>query len=179
MCYLLLIYEAILTVPHGRDYQCREHPGHGLDLPGRVAGEQGRHRQIVLDDSRCVGCFMCIGFCPTLSMRRAHDQRERVAARALVEMRVAEDEAAGAPEQLQPAREAPGRGPLGVRRGVGDEPDRFARIVSLKTPKMAIAAIATMTTMIIYSTIVWPLLLLLFFCIFYLLYAPVCRTVAH
>ena len=31
---------------------------------------------VMVDKKICIGCFMCIGFCPTLSMRRAHDQRE-------------------------------------------------------------------------------------------------------
>lgn len=31
---------------------------------------------VVIDKKTCVGCFMCIGFCPTLSMRRAPGQRE-------------------------------------------------------------------------------------------------------
>lgn len=31
---------------------------------------------VMVNKATCVGCFMCIGFCPTLSMRRAHGQRE-------------------------------------------------------------------------------------------------------
>ncbi len=31
---------------------------------------------VMIKKDLCVGCFMCIGFCPTLSMRRAHGQRE-------------------------------------------------------------------------------------------------------
>lgn len=31
---------------------------------------------VMVDKKTCVGCFMCVGFCPTLSMRRAPGQRE-------------------------------------------------------------------------------------------------------
>ena len=31
---------------------------------------------VVIDKKLCVGCFMCVGFCPTISMRRAADLRE-------------------------------------------------------------------------------------------------------
>jgi Fe-S-cluster-containing hydrogenase component 2 len=31
---------------------------------------------VVIDRKICVGCFMCVGFCPSLSMRRASGQRE-------------------------------------------------------------------------------------------------------
>ena len=31
---------------------------------------------VMVNKSSCVGCFMCIGFCPTLSMRRAQGQKE-------------------------------------------------------------------------------------------------------
>lgn len=31
---------------------------------------------VMIDKKLCVGCFMCVGFCPSLSMRRAEGQRE-------------------------------------------------------------------------------------------------------
>jgi len=31
---------------------------------------------VLLDKKKCVGCLMCVGFCPTLSMRHHPDQTE-------------------------------------------------------------------------------------------------------
>ena len=31
---------------------------------------------VMIDKKTCVGCYMCVGFCPTLAMRRAPGQRE-------------------------------------------------------------------------------------------------------
>lgn len=31
---------------------------------------------VMLDKRKCVGCLMCVGFCPTLSMRYHQDQAE-------------------------------------------------------------------------------------------------------
>lgn len=31
---------------------------------------------VVIDKKKCVGCFICVGFCPTLSMRRADGLKE-------------------------------------------------------------------------------------------------------
>lgn len=31
---------------------------------------------VVIDKKSCVGCFMCVGFCPTMSMRRAPGKTE-------------------------------------------------------------------------------------------------------
>ncbi|MFZ2956467.1 MAG: 4Fe-4S dicluster domain-containing protein [Candidatus Ozemobacteraceae bacterium] len=31
---------------------------------------------VMIDKKACIGCFMCVGFCPTLSMRRATGSRE-------------------------------------------------------------------------------------------------------
>ncbi|MBF0501267.1 MAG: 4Fe-4S dicluster domain-containing protein [Candidatus Riflebacteria bacterium] len=31
---------------------------------------------VMVDKKTCIGCFMCVGFCPTVSMRRAPGSRE-------------------------------------------------------------------------------------------------------
>jgi ferredoxin len=47
-----------------------------IDICQVVAITRGKNGVVKINKSECVGCFMCVGFCPTLAMRQHDDYIE-------------------------------------------------------------------------------------------------------
>ena len=47
-----------------------------IDICQVMALSRGKNGVVRIDKKECVGCFMCVGFCPSLSMRQQDDYIE-------------------------------------------------------------------------------------------------------
>ncbi|MBF0408169.1 MAG: 4Fe-4S binding protein [Candidatus Riflebacteria bacterium] len=71
-------FSAIKVEPKGGKFEinvCNQ-CGACIDVCPVGAIKRNKAGIVAIDKKSCVGCFVCVGFCPTKSMRRADGQRE-------------------------------------------------------------------------------------------------------
>lgn len=71
-------FSSIRIEPKGGQYEvsvCNQ-CGACMDVCPVKALTRNKNGTVMLNKATCVGCFMCVGFCPTSVMRRADGQRE-------------------------------------------------------------------------------------------------------